>query len=744
MMSEPKETNTKEKKRPPVPKHTGRSSLPPNTSNADEDEIPTMEVFGFIPRGVNMKDYLEVQNVHMFKLPNENNKKEHHTDRYFNNRLIIRRGQTFNIQLEFNRPYNPEKDQFWVEYVVGRYPQQSKGTYIPIPLVEDLEVGKWGAKITGNQNNSVNLSILTAPDCITGKFRMYVAVLTQFGILRTSRNAETDTYILFNPWCKEDSVYLDDERELEEYVLNDIGIIFHGEITNIKSRSWEYGQFEEGILDACLYLMDKAQLDLSGRGNPIKISRVGSAMMNAKDDDGVIAGNWKNDYSFGVSPSAWTGSVEILLEYHSSGLPVRYGQCWVFAGVFNTFLRCLGIPARLVTNYFSAHDNDANLQTDVYLNEDGKTNTTLTKDSIWNYHCWNEAWMTRPDLPVGFGGWQAVDATPQETSDGMFRCGPASVQAIKHGHVCFQFDTPFIYSEVNSDIVYSKIMKDGTKVVEFIDKTHVGQRIMTKEIGGNGSQDLTDFYKFSEGTEEERLALEAALMYGVKKEIRDDDQLQSVLDTEMDFQADNATFGSDFKVTLTFKNLSINRYTVSAFLTGHVVFYTGVLKAEIKNKNLDLTLDPMSSKTVDVQIKSSEYLSQLVEQACLHFFVTARINETKKILAKQKIVVLQVPTLHIKALGEKMVGKEMTVVVEFTNPLKKKLQNVGLRVGGPGLMKTSTKVFSEIPMNSTMTWEAKCIPQRAGLRKLIASLDCETLRHVYGELELNIMTGGAL
>lgn len=26
--------------------------------------------------------------------------------------------------------------------------------------------------------------------------------------------------------------------------------------------------------------------------------------------------------------------------------------------------------------------------------------------------------MARPDLPVGFGGWQAVDSTPQENSDG--------------------------------------------------------------------------------------------------------------------------------------------------------------------------------------------------------------------------------------------------------------------------------------------------------------------------------------
>ena len=40
------------------------------------------------------------------------------------------------------------------------------------------------------------------------------------------------------------------------------------------------------------------------------------------------------------------------------------------------------------------------------------------QDSIWNFHVWNDVWMTRPDLPEGFGGWQAIDATPQEASDG--------------------------------------------------------------------------------------------------------------------------------------------------------------------------------------------------------------------------------------------------------------------------------------------------------------------------------------
>lgn len=33
-----------------------------------------------------------------------------------------------------------------------------------------------------------------------------------------------------------------------------------------------------------------------------------------------------------------------------------------------------------------------------------------------NFHVWNEAWMARPDLGPKYGGWQVIDATPQELS----------------------------------------------------------------------------------------------------------------------------------------------------------------------------------------------------------------------------------------------------------------------------------------------------------------------------------------
>ncbi|XP_011365377.1 coagulation factor XIII A chain [Pteropus vampyrus] len=671
----------------------GRRAVPPNNSNAAENELSTVELQSLVPRGFNPQDYLNVTGVHLFKERWDTNKIDHHTDKYDSNKLIVRRGQSFYIQIDFNRPYEPRRDLFRVEYVIGRYPQENKGTYVPVPIVSELQRGKWGAKVVTRDDRSVRLSIQSSPKCIVGKFRMYIAVWTPYGIIRTSRNPETDTYILFNPWCEEDAVYLDDDKEREEYVLNDIGVIFYGDFNNIKSRSWSYGQFEDGILDACLYMMDRAQMDLSGRGNPIKVSRVGSAMVNSKDDEGVLVGSWDNIYAYGVPPSAWTGSIDILLEYQSSQNPVRYGQCWVFAGVFNTFLRCLGIPARVVTNYFSAHDNDANLQMDIFLEEDGNVNSKLTKDSVWNYHCWNEAWMTRPDLPVGFGGWQAVDSTPQENSDGMYRCGPASVQAIKHGHVCFQFDAPFVFAEVNSDLVYITAKKDGTHVVEAVDTTHIGKLIVTKQIGGDDMKDITDTYKFQEGQKEERLALETALMYGVKKPLNTESVIKPKSDVVMDFEVENAVLGKDFKVNITFQNNSPNSHTISAYLSGNITFYTGVSKEEFKKETFDVTLEPLSIKEEEVLVRAGEYMGQLLEQAFLQFFVTARVDKTGDILAKQKSTVLTIPKVNIKVRGPKMVGSDMVVTVEFTNPLKETLQNVWIHLDGPGVIKPKRKLF---------------------------------------------------
>lgn len=41
--------------------------------------------------------------------------------------------------------------------------------------------------------------------------------------------------------------------------------------------------------------------------------------------------------------------------------------------------------------------------------------------------------------------------------------------------------------------------KNGTQVVENVDTTHIGQLIVTKEVGGDRMMDITAEYKFREG-----------------------------------------------------------------------------------------------------------------------------------------------------------------------------------------------------------------------------------------------------
>ena len=98
------------------------------------------------------------------------------------------------------------------------------------------------------------------------------------------------------------------------------------------------------------------------------------------------------------------------------------------------------------------------------------------------------------------------------------------------------------------------------------------------------------------GQEEERLALETALMYGAKKPLSTEGVVKSRSDVHMNFEVENAVLGRDFKVTITFRNNGPAHYTITAYLSGNITFYTGVAKAEFKNETFDVTLEPLSCK----------------------------------------------------------------------------------------------------------------------------------------------------
>uniref|UniRef100_A0A8C6WI55 Protein-glutamine gamma-glutamyltransferase 2 n=1 Tax=Neogobius melanostomus TaxID=47308 RepID=A0A8C6WI55_9GOBI len=301
----------------------------------------------------------------------------------------------------------------------------------------------------------------------------------------------------------DDSVYMENEEKIQEYVLNERGVIFKGSGNYISPMFWDYGQLEDDMVEIALtllyvspeHLADPLK-DEAARCDPIYVSRVISRMINSNGDRGVLEGRWKGPYIGGMSPAHWSGSYPILKRWYNIGChPVKFGQCWVFAGVMCSVMRALGIPCRVITNYESAHDCDKNLTIDVY-HADWGVKEIPSPDSIWNFHVWCEGWMKRPDLSPEFDGWQVVDPTPQELSGGAHQCGPAPVKAILNGNTDLDYDVPFVFAEVNADCID---YLDGSKKTISTDSRRVGQNISTKSVGSNKRWDITSHYKHKEG-----------------------------------------------------------------------------------------------------------------------------------------------------------------------------------------------------------------------------------------------------
>ncbi|XP_056405815.1 protein-glutamine gamma-glutamyltransferase 2 isoform X2 [Hyla sarda] len=665
------------------------------------------------------------------------NNRSHHTADAGCTRLIVRRGQAFEIKLQFSpRGYEEGVDQLTLFAQTGPCPSEDFGTEAKIKVTDSLQEGEWSAAISNVDGENLVLSVISPPDARIGKYAL--SLETSTGTEENSCNLG-DFFLLFNPWCPEDSVYMENDAERTEYVATQYGIIFQGVVSNITSVPWNFGQFEDDILEASLEVLDKnpkfledSTTDCTQRNDPVYISRVVSAMVNCNGDSGVLYGRWDNCYGDGVSPMSWIGSVDILRRWRKFGCQaVKYGQCWVYAAVACSVLRCLGIPARVITNYNSAHDTNSNLAIELYLDDQGK-NQKKHKDMIWNFHCWVEAWMNRLDLPEGYDGWQVVDPTPQEKSDGAYCCGPAPVLAVKEGDLAISYDVPFVFAEVNADVIYFVEQRDGT-VRQTKNNALVGQKISTKAVGTDTREDITQNYKYPEGSEDERRVFEKANQQVIVPRSQREEAPHAI---DMKIKvSEKMDKGSDFDVFAVISNNTEEDKICRLMFCARPTSYMGEVGPECGMKDLvDLKLEANAEKSVPLRVLYEKYGSTLTQDNMIKVVALLTDNSTKDVLLAIRDINVKNPDIKVRVLGEPKQQKKLVAEISVKNPLSEPLSGCSFTLEGAGL--TDQPVVKELESPIEPGQDAKVrvdlVPQLSGLRKLVVDFESDHLTGVKG------------
>ncbi|RZF45384.1 hypothetical protein LSTR_LSTR002827 [Laodelphax striatellus] len=681
------------------------------------------------------------------------NGKEHHTEQYHairrENRpqLVVRRGQQFQMDLVLSRAFNSNLDAISFIFTCAntKKPNHGQGTLVAVPLLVKSapSVDSWTATIDRSSENVISVQITPAANCIVGEWKMDIDTkLMDNSAL--SFNLDAPFYVLFNPWCQDDQVYIDGEELRREYVLADTGLIWRGTLNRMRPSVWKFAQFEKDILECSVYLLtNTGKLPPSSCNDPVKITRALSAAVNSPDDYGVVMGNWSADFGGGTPPSKWVGSMKIIQKFFKDKKPVKYGQCWVFAGIVCTVCRALGIPCRVITTYAAAHDTQNSLTVDYFVDENGSVMEELNSDSIWNFHVWNEVWASRHDLGEDdkYGGWQVVDATPQELSDDMFRLGPTSVTAVKNAEILRPYDTAFVFSEVNADKIFWRYAgpSQPLKLLRK-DMLGIGQCISTKAVGKWTREDITENYKHAEKTETERTNMLKALRqseslfsrYYLNEEFND---------IKFDFKLlDDIVIGLPFSVILSMKNKSRTKdYSISIILRVDTVIYTGKIKDSVKKEKFEIVVKAGAEEEVKMDVSWEEYSKRLVDQCAFNIASMATVNDTNFEYFAQDDFRVRKPDIKIKLDGEALIGQPLTGTVSFINPLPVSLKKGKFVIEGPGLeAQYKVKLTGNVGPNEELSAPFKMIPMFPGRATIVVKFTSKELDDVDGFLNFMV------
>ncbi|XP_051489391.1 protein 4.2-like isoform X2 [Apus apus] len=676
------------------------------------------------------------------KIPMNNN--NHHTEEISTERLMVRRGQPFTITVSFSAPIHNYLQLLKRTFLIvqtGPHPSQAYGTQTEFSISSLGDKKQWNAALEEQDPCSWTISVNTPANAPIGHYTLLLHTSKSYCLLGNFT-------LLFNPWCQDDEVFLANEAQRQEYILNQEGVIYWGTENAVLAQPWDFSQFEEDIVDICFTLLDvgerhQGDKDPARRQSPVSICRAVAALLNCDEFRGILTECGTRQYHNGTAPSKWLGSSPILRQWIASQCkPVRYGQCWVFAAVMCSVLRCLGIPTRVVTGFTWAHNTNSCLTVDEYYDEDGTLITHDKNARVWTFHVWNECWMARADLLPKYSGWQALDATCQEKSKGPSFCGPAPVQAIKEGDTEVDYDVCSFFAAINAKCRVWIQKADDTLKPAFGPTKYTGNNISTKSVGSERCEDITHNYKYPEGSLQEKEALDKAYRKIKKLETTSSSSetqfsciptaLEEPVNLFIHLQSKNSLpLGQDIPLSIEVSNYSGEEKATHLVVGAHSLHYNGVPVTQVWKEEFHFILKSNEANNLQVFVPYSWYRRELGQSHLLRLTATLRDEDSFHVYFAQEEISICDPPLTIEFPENMVQYQPSTAKISLLNPLTEPLEKCVIVVAGRGLIYGQRKYkLGSVQPKSIQQLKIPFTPTQPGPRRLTAHLTCLQLQNL--------------
>uniref|UniRef100_F7ILV1 Erythrocyte membrane protein band 4.2 n=1 Tax=Callithrix jacchus TaxID=9483 RepID=F7ILV1_CALJA len=533
----------------------------------------------------------------------------------------------------------------------------------------------------------------------------------------------------------DDAVFLNNEAQRREYLLNQNGLIYLGTADCIQAESWDFGQFEGDVIDLSLRLLNEDK-QVEKWSQPVHVASVLGALLHALKEKRVLPTPQTQATQEGPSLNKRRGSVPILRQWLTGqGRPVYDGQAWVLAAVACTVLRCLGIPARVVTTFASAQGTGGRLLVDEYYNEEGLQNGEGQRGRIWIFQTSTECWMTRPALPQGYDGWQILHPSAPNGGRVLGSCELVPVRAVKEGMLGLTPAVSDLFAAINASCVVWKCREDGKLELTDSNTKYVGNNISTKGVGSDRCEDITQNYKYPEGSLQEKEVLER-----VKKERmkfgKDNGICPPSLETANPLYLflkapSSLPLRGDGQISVTLINHSEQEKAVQLAIGVQAVHYNGVLAAELWRKKLSLTLCDNLEKTITIGLFFSNFEQNVPENTFLRLTAMAAYSESSLSCFAQEDIAICKPHLAIKMPEKAEQYQPLTASVNIQNSLDAPMKHCVISILGRGLIHRERSYrFGSVWPENTMCTQFQFTPTHLGLQRLTVEVDCNMFQNL--------------